>query len=691
MINIKIGGFEPKSLYAKSLIPILDALEWNGSNTDLIEALVDNANDMDKDGLIHTLSNLKFKCFSSKLKRLNNRTTLFPSLYVTKKNIYIILNVREGNFLAYDTLKTEYRKIRKFEKGREILLFTTIDSEDFSLHKPQKNWFFNLISRLKKEFFYVLIISLLLTFTAFITPLFIMLIHSQIKIAQKWENIAFLGIATLIFIIGNAGFRYLRNYLLTYISTRIGNVVTKEIFRRLLYLPPKYIETSSVRSQLNRIRDFESITDFFSGSALTSIIDIPLSLIMMIGLIFISGNIVFIPLTSYFLMVIIGFASYFTFQKINERDVDSINKKNKLQNEMLEKMSMIRLTGNQERWFKEYSKYYSDALINSYKSSNFLIIVNSVSQSIVNITLLLSISVGVLKIIDGSMNSGALFSSFIIISRIMAPLKNGFSTISQFSKIKKSLTQLNKFMGIAIEDRPVSIRSIQHELDGEIKFNNIFLKYGQEISPALLNIKFSQKMLETTVITGHSGCGKSSILKLLLALYEPLSGTITADYINILQLDKIQLRKSISYLPSRPYLFPGTLKFNLYLGKPDASDSQLEISLEKAGILKDIKELKDGLETDIEDLPAKFRRDSFIKRINVAMMLIRHFPIYLIDGIEEGLDESEYEFFYDLINDLKESSTIILTTNRPEFLSLGDKIITMDSGRIKEITQVKKV
>lgn len=264
----------------------------------------------------------------------------------------------------------------------------------------------------------------------------------------------------------------------------------------------------------------------------------------------------------------------------------------------------------------------------------------------------------------------------------MSPLRSGFSTMSQLSKIKKSIEQLNKFMNLQIEDRPTSITTIQSKLDGDINFNNIFLKYGTEIQPALINLKFKIHQNETTVITGHDGCGKSSLVKVLLGLYTPLSGTITIDNINIMQLDKIELRKSISYIPAEPYLFPGSLKFNLYLCKPNATDNQLLHAMELAGIKDDILALKKGLATNINELPERMKQANFIKKINLASMLLRGSSLYIIDGIEVGLDSSDYNFFKNLIISLEGSATIIITTASSEFIDLGRNVMTMDSGRI---------
>lgn len=682
MIDIKIGNFEPESLYAKSLIPILDALKWSGSNVDLMESLVDKAGTMGEDGLIETLANLKFKSFVSPIGRFTHNSELYPSLYIQKKNMYVVVGVRENFFMVYNARDSRYEEVEKLKRGRKIILFSPLNSVDFNLFKPQKNWFFHLLTRFKKEFIYTLLISFLLTVISFITPLFIMLIHSQVRIARNWNHIAYLGVAALIFIVGGSGFKALRSYLLTYLSSRIGNLVSRELFRRILYLPPKYIETSSVQSQINRIRDFESITDFFSGPALLALIDIPLALLMLVGITFIGGSLVFVPLSAYVLLLGGGVTAYYGYKRINQKSVGSVNQKNRLQNEMLNKMTEIRLTGNKERWISEYEKYTGDALHSSFRSSGFLLIVNALSHSVVNITLVLSIAVSVSRVLAGEMDSGALFSSIIIISRIMAPLKNGFSTMSQFSKIRRSITQLNKFMELQIEDRPGSLTVIQDQLDGDIRFNNVFLKYGQEITPALINVKFLQKQYETTVITGHGGCGKSSLIKVLLGMYQPLSGTVTIDNTNIMQLDKLQLRKSVSYLPAKPYLFPGSVKFNLFMARPDATELQVDEALTRVGIAEELYSLPYGLDTEVKDMPDVMQKDSFKKKLNFAMMLLRDFPVLIIDGIEVGLDIIDYYLFFNILDELKGRNTIILTTGTQEFIELADKVVVIDSGRV---------
>lgn len=678
---IKIGGFEPKSNFAKVLIPVLDALEWNGSNREIIESLVDNPNFMTKDGFIETMANLKIKTHVSRLKQIESDKELFPCLCIKKDSILLIINSKE-KILVYDTSISDYIELESIPKFKKVVIFSKLDTVSSNLLRPQKNWFFNLLTRFKKEFIYISLISVSLTILSFLTPLVIMLIHSQIKLKPEKIDIIKLGGIALIFILGVIGFKALRSFLLTYLSGRIGNLVSNEIFRRILYLPPKYIDTSSTKAQLSRVKDFESITDFFSSPAILALIDIPLSLLMIIGLVFISGYVAIIPLTSYIIMLIFGYFSYNYYKSINSRDVSNTTEKNKIQNEMLLKMSAIRSSGNKQRWFKEYNLNLAKSLYTSYKSSSFLFLNNTFASGIINITLIVSLTISVLRVIENNYPSSGIFATFIIISRILNPLRRGFSTTAQLSKLNKSILQLNKFMTLPIENKAVSVNMIKDQLSGDLKFNNLFLKYGQEIRPSLLNIKFEHLKNTTTVITGHGGCGKSSLIKVILGLYTPLSGSITIDNINLMQLDSIQLRKSIAYLPATPYIFPGTIKSNLYLSQPDASDEQIVRVLKQLGIYNEIESLPEGINTNVNNLPGNCTSLNFIKKLNFSMMLLRKSPLFLIDSIEKELHKSDYNIFIEILKKLKGNTSIIITTNNSNFINIGDKLLTMDSGRI---------
>lgn len=686
---IKIGSFQPKSKYAKVFIPILDSLKWTGSNKDILESLVARPNKMNKEQLIQTLANLKIRSKTVKGRKAGKIYNKLPILYISKKNsVYLILGKKGNLFTIYDSESGTYKSIDNLPKCREIITFSEIDKINSNMQKPQKKWFFNLLIRLKKEFTYIGILSFIISLLTFTTPLFIILIHTQIRTSVTTQSILFLGFVILVFVLGLFILKSRRALIMSYVGSRMGHLINSELNRRIIFLPPKYSDSVSTSSQLTRIKDFESIVDFFSGSALINFIEIPLSLLMIIGLTVISGSLSIIPIIAYILTSIIAIFSYNIYKGVNLKNINTATEKNSIQTEIVLNMTNIRLSGHKKRWLERYNTLLESSIKQGIKSQNFMVIINTISNTIINLSLILTISIGVYLVIKNRISVTVLFSTFIIISRILSPLKGSFVSISQISKLRKSIKQLDKFMSLEIEENPGSLNTVKELLKGDIQFKNIFLKYGNEITPSLINVNYLQKNGETTVITGHGGCGKSSVIKLLLGLYRPLSGYVSLDGINISQLNKIQLRRSISYLPAEPYYFPGSIKDNLYLTKPDSGDTELENVLNRVGLSFLLTDLKDGLNSNFFDIPNL--DTSIIKKLNLAMFLLKDSRLCLIDGIEKGFKDSDYPFLYKIIEELKENKTVILTTNNPYFFDLGSKIITMDSGRFVDISRTDK-
>lgn len=684
--TFKIGGFTPKSLFAKSMIPLLDSLGWRGSNTDLIEALVEDANTMDQEDLLKVMANLRFEGkIHKKYKQIQ-----FPCLLVCKDNVFTVVNRIGNEYQVYDAAEGTYTGIKDIHFHGKMVTFKSMNQYRFSLLKSQKNWFQQLIQRFFKEFVYSGVLTLMMSILSFITPLFVMLMYSQMQTSKDPMILIYLGIIVLLFILSVNGLKYFRASLLSHISERMGNLISNEVYRRLYYLSPQFTEVASVRQQINRVKDFETIKSFFSDRVLSSLLDIPMSVLMLAGLSVIAGPVVLIPLLSFLIYAILAYFSYKNYRSISARSIESSTKKSQIQNEMIRDLSLIRQSGKSSVWFDRAAKRAAESLEHSRQAKKVLRKVNVMAKSLASITLVSSIAFCAIQVLSGHMSGGALFASFLIISRILGPFTSGVSVVSQLSKFTKSVKQLNNLMTMSIEQRPHTLVRLYKQLGGDIVFKNIFLKYGKDMTPVLLNVSFKMQSRESLAITGHGASGRSSVFKLLLGMYSPLSGSILIDNQNLKQQDIIRLRKSIAYIPSKPYVFSGTLLSNLYLCRPDIQDEQLMIILEKLGLSEIIEKLPDGIMTNLKDLPAEYRQDWFFKYINIAQALSKDAPIYLIDELDRGLTETQVESLIPLINDLKRHSTVLLISNNQRLVSQADKWISLDRGRIVKEGRAKE-
>lgn len=678
----QIGGFVPKSLYSRVLIPLLDGLGWRGSNRDLMEALSNNSDRMDQQDFLHSMANLHFQGHRTKrLSSLDSRN--LPCLCHTKGGkLFCLLKLEDDQLLVYDPQINSYCHKKEIRNIREFIYFHSLEKDRLSMLKPQNGWFTKLLMRFRKEFSVILLLSALLMVLSFLTPLLIILIYGQIDQAQGRTILLELAGAVLLFISALAGLRYLRANLQIRISGRMGNLVNHEITRRLLYLPPKFTEKTSRESQFARLRDFESVQNFFGGRALTSLIDAPFAVIMLAGLAFIAGPLAWLPLITMVVFMVLGFFSFQIYRQLNEERSRLSSAKG---HQLSEFLTMMKDHGSRwgiPRWVKNIANLSKDTRRAAIQAETMLNRVESLASVLVRLTLVLSIAWGVRLVQDGRMDRGALFASFLIISRILSPLFSGLTVFSQVSKFINSVRQLNRFMALPIEARPETLITMNRHLEGAIRFNRVFLKYSGDFSPVLYRVSFEMKERELMVVAGHGGSGKSSILKLIMAQYAPLSGSIMIDGLNLSQMDPLRLRKSMGYCPSEISLFQGTLRSNLYLAKPDGSDQELENALIHWGLKEQLNKWRNGLDTEMEYLQSLDEHRGILKRIHLAMLTLREGPVNLIDDLEANLDFKDLEELLPMVLELRRSSSLIVVSQYLPLMERADRILWMDNGRV---------
>jgi ABC-type bacteriocin/lantibiotic exporter with double-glycine peptidase domain len=206
---------------------------------------------------------------------------------------------------------------------------------------------------------------------------------------------------------------------------------------------------------------------------------------------------------------------------------------------------------------------------------------------------------GVHLIWNGSITIGALVATMLIIWRILGPLQTMCSMLPRIEQLRNSISQINRLVNVEIERHPTVLKRPIEKLEGHVRLTNVGLRYSTEVEPIFVGLDIDVQAGEVIGITGVNGSGKSSLLKLINGLYKPQTGTIRIDDINIRQLEPIELRNYIAYLPQMPNFFEGTIKENLLLVNPLATDEEIDNALILATAMDEIEELEHGRDCDI--------------------------------------------------------------------------------------------
>ncbi|XPV76038.1 MAG: peptidase domain-containing ABC transporter [Desulfovibrio sp.] len=664
------------------LIPMLDALGWRGETGHIYEALPHIKEELDISDFLNVMANLKYSSRSTETNIFNVDERTLPCLFVTSDNTYVLVKSGGDSFFAYDSDKGGYRELVRESMRGMAFFFSRSDEDSESLHAPQKEWFKKVTARFQRPFRLSIFLSFILSLLAIAIPMFVMVIYDQIPFLTNNTTLIYILTGVAVFIVSDFGLRLVRSGLMSFVGARMGNIVGNEVFRRILYLPPSYTESASIGAQASRIKDFDSVREFFSGKAMTSLIDIPFTAILLAVMAYMGGTVAFVPITAMVLFVLLAVYYMPVVKRANENIAKAQAAKQELVMETLTKMRAIRYTGSPTMWEAKFRPLSAETCAYIYRATQISSQITTLTNLLIMGSGVATIGVGVHNVFRGSMTMGALVASILLVWRILAPLRSAFVVLLQVDKIRKSVQQVDRLMGIDIEERSDAMLQEARQMRGDISFSQVSIRYMSEAHPALLGVSFDIKHGETVAITGHDGAGKSTVLKLLLGMYRAQAGRITVDNMLVRQFAPLVLRRGIGYAPQEPQFFYGTISQNIRMAEPATVQQNIEEICKIAGIHDEIMKLEYGYETRVGDYLLKQLPTEFLTRLNIARALIRPTSIYFFDEAFDKISNSN-DGLDQLIDDFHGKKTLLYTTSNSRFLKKADKIIWLEKGRLK--------
>ena len=214
-----------------------------------------------------------------------------------------------------------------------------------------------------------------------------------------------------------------------------------------------------------------------------------------------------------------------------------------------------------------------------------------------------------------------------------------------------------------------------------LTLRDVSFSYPEQAQKALDSLSLQVNPGEHIAILGRTGCGKSTLLQLLTRAWDPQQGEILLNGRPIATLNEATLRKTISVVPQRVHLFSATLRDNLLLAAPDASDEQLADTLRRVGLEKLLEDT--GLNSWLGEGGRQLSGGE-LRRLAIARALLHDAPLMLLDEPTEGLDATTESQMLELLADVMREKTLLMVTHRLRGLARFDQIIVMDNGQIIE-------
>ncbi len=616
-----------------------------------------------------------------------NNINRLPYSIIEIDNVFCIVNRVDENMIelysSIDGLK-QYSFNEIINKQNKIIRAIIIKKR---INTPENKfgfrWFIPLLTVNKKTLIQIFISSFVIQIFTLSNPLLVQVIIDKVISQRSLDSLSVLGISLFIVTIVEGLLKQTRTLIFNDTTNRMDLTVGNEVINHLIRLPVSYFDKRPVGELSTRLGELERIRDFFTGQALTTIIDTIFALVYIFILIMYSWFLTLISLSVIPLQILITLLGGPIFKYIH-RESTRLNALT--QNHIVESISGIQnvktqsseaLTAN--KWQNNYSNYIGKNFQKNILGSTL----NEVSQLLQKLSQLFVLWFGASLVISGKLTLGQLIAFRIISSYVTQPILRLSTIWQKIEELKISFERLSDIMDRKTEQEDKSNIILMPKIEGKVVYSNINFKFEEKGKEILSNISLEFKPNSLNGIVGQSGSGKSTLIKLLSRLYIPSSGKIFVDNYDINKVDINSYREQIGVVMQDPFLFDGTVSENISMSYKNPSSEEIIRAAKDASAHEFIMELENGYDTIIGE-KGTLLSGGQKQRLAIARAIIGKPKILILDEATSALDyRNEYNIINKLVNEYNDS-TILFVTHRTSSLVLAKNIIHIDKGLIIE-------
>ncbi|SDF77598.1 type I secretion system permease/ATPase [Pseudomonas seleniipraecipitans] len=546
---------------------------------------------------------------------------------------------------------------------------------------PQaRTWFRDTLKRSRWLYVDAVAASLLINLIGMVTPLFVMNVYDRVVPNQAEATLWVLAIGICGVFFFDLLLKTLRGLCLDLAGKKTDMIISATLFERIVGMAMKH-RPARVGSFAQNIHEFQSLRDFLASLTLASVIDLPFTVLILAVIAYLGGHLVWIPIVAFPLVALIGWALQRPLAKTMERSMALAAERQSGLIESLAGLDAIKVNNAESE-----RQYMWEQTIGTL--GRFELKARMLSSLAMNSTLLLQqlagvviIVLGVYQIIAGNLSMGGLIACYMLSSRALGPLAQISGLLIRYQQARVTLDSVNHMMELP-QERQADERPLKRQtLQGGVEFRQLDFHYPDQQQAALQNINLMIRPGEKVGIIGRSGSGKSSLAKLIVGLYQADAGSLLVDGIDVRQLDVSDVRYNIGYVPQDIQLFSGTLRDNLVSGARYVEDELVLQAAELAGVHEFARLHPNGYELQVGE---RGQNLSGGQRQNVALAraLLLDPPILLLDEPTSAMDNTGEERLKQRLAAISKNKTLLLVTHRASMLTLVERLIIVDRGRI---------
>ena len=542
-------------------------------------------------------------------------------------------------------------------------------------------WFLPVFWKFKRFFYEVLAASFLLQVFTLITPLFTQVIIDKVLVHKGLSTLDVLMTGLIIIAVFQMVLGYLRTYIFTVLTNKVDVVLGARLYNHIVSLPLRYFESRRVGETVARVKELETIRSFISGSSLVLFIDTAFCFIFIIAMFWYSPLLCLVAIALIPFMVLLNLIATPIYRKRIQTKFEANAESQSFLVESVTGASTVKALALEQKFSRRWEDLLGHYVKTSFDVNNVANVANSIGGFLQHLSTLLILWVGAHQVMAGKLSVGQLVAFQMLAGQVSGPVLRLVGVWQQFQQTRISIDRIGDIMNLPKESEGRGEMSPIRQ--GEIFFEKVSFRYNPDEPQAVKNISVKLAPGVMVGIVGPSGSGKSTLVKLLQRMYDLEEGRIFVDNIDISKYNPAAYRRQIGTVLQENYLFCGTVRENIAIGRPGATMEEVERAARMSGAHDFIVQMKAGYDTIIGE-----RGDSLSggqrQKIAISRAMLVNPRILIFDEATSALDALSEKEVLEAIQKVRKNRTVLMIAHRLAAVQKADVILVMNNGMIVE-------
>lgn len=543
----------------------------------------------------------------------------------------------------------------------------------------KKHWFWHTLWRFKRYMLEAAALSVIINVLVLAMSIFTMTVYNRVLPNQTYVTLWTMAIGVTLALLFELAARLGRAWITDRAGKKIDLVLGSHIFRHVLEGKMEN-RAQSNGAFGNVMQSFETVRDLSTSVALTTVADLPFVLLFLFVIYMVAGPLVWCVIMILLIIVTLVLLMQIPLKRHAEESMKIGSNRYGLVIETLDNLETIKAL-RAESLVSSKHDIASVKLSSVSMKSRFLSAMgSSVIQTTQQFGTVVLLVWGVYLVGDGTISMGGIIATMTLMGRAVTPIATLAALGLRIQQARTSLGILNKLMQAPTEQdsEKVYVQLPQGSLT-EIDCQNLSFGYQKDLPPVIEHMQLRLNHGERVAILGKMGSGKSSLLRLLVGLYQPTEGTISVGGVDIRQIAPAELRSRIALVNQEPRLMFGTLRDNLLLGAPHASDAQMMRVAALTGVSDIVARHPMGYGMPVGE-KGETLSGGQKQAIALARAILTQPDVLLLDEPTSGMDMASERTVLQALAPIMAGRTVVIVTHRPAILKYVDRIVVMDEG-----------